>query len=279
MLWPMRETHLSFVVDGERLHGMLYLPALTPAGRHPAVLLLHGFTGQRGESHRLFVLMARRLAAQGIAAYRFDFRGAGESEGSYADMTVTRQLAEVAAAQALLQAHPELDPRRLGLLGLSMGGMVAALSVGLGWPALALWAPAHPQGWLAKFGPKPGREQVAAALASGHGVAFDDLPPGITFDAGAGVFDFAGHPVGFEFFIDLTAHEPLDGVRAHTGPALVVHGSADPVVPLAIGERYAQAINAPLVVIDAALHTFERLTWQEQVIATTCDFFATALQA
>lgn len=45
------------------------------------VLILVGGPQYRAGSHRQFTLLARQLAAHGIAAMRFDYRGMGDSEG------------------------------------------------------------------------------------------------------------------------------------------------------------------------------------------------------
>ena len=58
------ESFAQFSVDGQRLYGMLHTPdAQAPAAGWPSVVMLHGFTGNRTESHRNFVLFARYLAA------------------------------------------------------------------------------------------------------------------------------------------------------------------------------------------------------------------------
>ncbi|MCH9006849.1 alpha/beta hydrolase [candidate division KSB1 bacterium] len=68
------ETPVTFVRDSLQLVGMLHLPAerTEPV---PAVLMLHGFTGNKTETHSLYTRLARQLATQGIAALRFDFAG------------------------------------------------------------------------------------------------------------------------------------------------------------------------------------------------------------
>ena len=99
---PLNEDLISFEVGNERLHGMLHLP-VNAAAPHPCVLMLHGFTGTSIEPHRLFVLMARAFASAGIAALRFDFRGSGQSEGFFSDMTLTRELEDALAAIKLLE--------------------------------------------------------------------------------------------------------------------------------------------------------------------------------
>jgi uncharacterized protein len=116
---PLDEHWLSFDVNAQRCHGMLHLPLEPFKPPFPCVTLLHGFTGTHLEPHRLFALMARQLAGRGIAAFRFDFRGSGDSEGDFGEMTVTRELEDARAALRLLEARAELDRARFGVLGWS----------------------------------------------------------------------------------------------------------------------------------------------------------------
>ncbi len=95
--------------------------------RGKVVMLCHGFTGHRIEGRRLFVRLARRLVEAGLAACTFDYRGHGESMGEFEAMSVTSLLEDANAVAEFLQkqaAGPA--PLRLGVLGYSMGGLVAS---------------------------------------------------------------------------------------------------------------------------------------------------------
>jgi exosortase A-associated hydrolase 1 len=72
------EQAVSFPCQGDRLYGILSMPE-GPCDR--GVLIVVGGPQYRAGSHRQFTLLARSLAAQGIAAMRFDYRGMGDSEG------------------------------------------------------------------------------------------------------------------------------------------------------------------------------------------------------
>ena len=275
---PLNEHSVSFEVQGQRLWGMLHLPAASAPA--PAVLMLHGFTGQRMEPHRLFVLFARLLAEHGIATMRFDFRGSGESEGGFDEMTPSGEVEDVIAAHAYLRSRPEVDAGRLGLLGLSMGGMVAALAVAqLEFQALALWAPAHPKVWL---GPIPEGTPAAHVWAAYQGEAAKPENAGLNYDAANDRMDFSGNPVGLGFFEDLLRLEPFETVTRHAGPALVVHGTADPTVRFAVGETYAKALESRgptrFHPVPDGLHTFETLAAQREAHAVTLEFFAEHLK-
>lgn len=125
---------------GQQMIGMLHLPEVP--GPVPAVAIYHGFTGTKIEPHRIFVKMARALNALGIAAVRFDFRGSGDSEGDFADMTVTGEISDAVKILDFLAGLPEVDASRLGILGLSMGGAVAATVAGIDErvKSLTLWS-------------------------------------------------------------------------------------------------------------------------------------------
>ncbi len=147
----LNEEFAQFSVDGQRLYGLLHRPTGdAPAQGWPSVVILHGFTGNRGGDHRLLPLLSRFLAARGVASLRFDFRGSGESHGDFSEMTVTREVQDTQAAFEYLRRQTGIDPERTMLLGFSMGGLVAALSPPLlrlrwwrGWPPLALRRDPH----------------------------------------------------------------------------------------------------------------------------------------
>ncbi len=241
------ETFVSIRVDGQNVYGMLHLPDTpAPTHGHPSVLMLHGFTGSRSSDHRLMVLLSRYLATLGVASLRIDFRGSGDSQGDFSEMTAGREVEDTVEAFAYLRQYPGLDPERVMLLGFSMGGMVAALSTVQVRPhRLALWAPALPELWL-------------RALPGGL------LPPNIT--------DQGGWPLGRAFFQELPRLRPLETARQWGGEARIFHGDADLAVPPEIGVRYAQALGCEAVGIPGAGHTFDSLEAVDMLHRETARF-------
>lgn len=77
-----QEHALKFSCRGETLFGILSAPE-RPAKR--GVLVVVGGPQYRAGSHRQFTLLARALAAQGVAVMRFDYRGMGDSGGAVRD--------------------------------------------------------------------------------------------------------------------------------------------------------------------------------------------------
>ena len=70
------------------------------------------------------------LSREGIYALRFDFRGYGDSEGEFTDITFEEEISDSIKALDFLSTIEGVDPDRMGILGLSMGGAVAAYVAG-----------------------------------------------------------------------------------------------------------------------------------------------------
>ena len=273
---PLNERWLSFDINDQCCHGMLHLPLEPHTSPLPGVLMLHGFTGQALEPHRLFIHIARALAAKGIAAFRFDFRGSGNSEGDFSEMTAGREIQDARAALHLLESRPELDRSRFGLLGLSMGGMISALTVETeSFKALCLLAPASSKHMSRTVTPAKTALEIRALFDSGF--AGRDFPPGIYFNKARKVLDFGGNPVSSGFFEGLLGLNSLETVTNHQGASLVIHGTQDKAVPIEIGRDYAVRLKTKILEIDGANHTFDHLEHQDQVIAGVLEFYQTTL--
>lgn len=54
---------------------------------HRGVIIVVGGPQTRVGSHRLFVYLARALAKASVSVFRFDYAGAGDSEGKITDFT------------------------------------------------------------------------------------------------------------------------------------------------------------------------------------------------
>lgn len=104
--------------------GTVALAIHLPEGRGPFayVLACHGLSASK-ESDK-YLMLADELPRSGLALARFDFRGCGESTGVENDTTVATRVEDVEAVLDRLAKHPRLDAR-VGLLGSSMGGVVA----------------------------------------------------------------------------------------------------------------------------------------------------------
>lgn len=119
------------------LEGVLHVPSMTPA---PGVVVCHPHPQYGGDMHNNVVVAAcEALAAGGFTALRFNFRGVGASDGAFDRGVGERD--DVRAALAQLAGLPEVDAKRVGLIGYSFGAVVAAEVASGALRALALVSP------------------------------------------------------------------------------------------------------------------------------------------
>lgn len=122
--WPRGE-QIRFWSDGLALTGELFLPSSADAAAFPAVVLC---TGIQGIGVLGMPLLARVLADAGYVTLTFDYRGFGASEGPRGRLFPHERVRDARAALTFLETHSLVDPQRLAVLGMSLGG-ADALSV------------------------------------------------------------------------------------------------------------------------------------------------------
>jgi len=120
----MTEQGVIFNSNGKQLVAIEHLPATlsvqkkTSTEHEPinkGVIIVVGGPQTRVGSHRLFVYLARALAEQGITVFRFDYSGAGDSEGDVTAFTDIQADID-SAIQTFQQRHKEVT--ELALWGL-----------------------------------------------------------------------------------------------------------------------------------------------------------------
>jgi pimeloyl-ACP methyl ester carboxylesterase len=119
----------SVVASGARLRTIVSVPA-NLAGRAPAVLLIPG-GGCGSIDTPLFPDLAqpglmRVIGRNGFVTMRVDKSGVGDSEGPPCDsIGYEQELSGYRAALRALTSHRAVDPKRVFLLGISLGGVFA----------------------------------------------------------------------------------------------------------------------------------------------------------
>lgn len=240
---------------GKTLRGMLHVPA---AAKQPApgVVLFHGFTGDRMESHWIFVKCSRALAQAGFASLRFDFYGSGESSGEFREMTLRGEIADGRAAVAFLRAQKEIDPERVGLLGLSLGGAVAAaLAFSVHAQVVVLWSAVAHTGRLRELLKKLTRK----------------IP------GKPGAIEYEAREINPRLEEDLLKVEPIRHLARFKGPTLIVHPENDETVPVSHARDFLQASGAEareLAIIPGADHVYTSTSWEQAAIGRTVEWFA-----
>lgn len=265
------QQRVLFKSQGQDVVATLTLPRGEAA---PVVLLLHGFAGSRDELKTdhvrlgIFAHTALRLADQGFASLRIDFRGSGESvaEFSFSQTTFESQVADGFSAMAYLEAHPDVQGEDLYVIGWSQGGLVAtALAGRSGRPdAVALWATvAEPrQSFSNLFGAETMRIGLAAKPDEEVPV---ELPWGEKISLKGSFFE------GIEKF------DPPSEIARYAGPLFVAQGSND----LTVMPRSAQLLMVAhegleemwIADMDHVFNSFSTSEKLDEMIARTITFF------
>ena len=138
----MPEHTATFRSGEQTLAGTLTVPE--GAGPFPAVLLLPGSGPlDRNSDHKCMPLgitgqLAAALDTAGLATFRYDRRGVGESTGRWHTAGFYDNRDDARAALELLAARPDVDPARIVVLGHSEGALHAADLAANGAPTVGL---------------------------------------------------------------------------------------------------------------------------------------------
>ncbi|MEV6363180.1 alpha/beta hydrolase [Nocardia asteroides] len=229
--------------DGLHLAATL-VTADRPSGQ--AVVMVHG-GGVTREEGGFFTRLAVGLANAGVASLRFDLRGHGGSEGRQEELTLSTILNDIRASLAVVKDVTGAGD--LALLGASFGGGVCGYYAAKRPADLSRLVLLNPQLDYKK-------RTIDSRDYWTNDVINDEKAEELT---STGAIQFTptlrhGRPLLNEVFW-LKPNEVLNEIEADT---LIVHGSADTLVPVD-GSRAAVAkFSAPveLVEIEGSQHGF-----------------------
>ncbi len=222
--------NLDFSRDGQKIAGKLYLPK--DMSELALVIMSHGFGANWSKTQPY----AEFFANHGLAAYIFDFIGGGlniQSDGTTTEMSV---LTEAADLEAILTGF-EINSRfeSIFLFGESQGGFVSTYV-----------AAKHPKDIAGLILLYPAF--VLQDDARKRTPNLKEIPE---------IQDVMGIPIGKRYTLDALSFDIYDTMKQYPGPVLIIHGTADPIVPLSYAQRAAQTfLRAHLETIAQAGHGF-----------------------
>ncbi|MEM2342299.1 MAG: alpha/beta fold hydrolase [Candidatus Bathyarchaeia archaeon] len=252
---------VTFKNEGQQIVGILHMPDnIKPGEKFPGVVMFHGFTGNKTEAHRLFVKVAKSLSESGFIVLRFDFRGSGDSDGEFEDTTLPGEVSDAERALTFLLRRRNTDRERVGVIGLSMGGRVAAIlaSKDERIKFAILYSPA--------LGPLRN-----ALLSRMNRENLDKL------DSGELIELWAGWYLRKAFFDTVDYIVPLDIMDRIKVPTLIIHGDKDEVIPIELSIRGYEIIKGlnernELYIVKGGDHVFSKKEHMMEVIKKTIEW-------
>lgn len=235
--WEPAVEEIEFRADGLRLRGSLHLPAARPA---PLVVGCHGLLSERGSPKQ--VALAQACQQRGLAYFRLDHRGCGESQGRLeTDTSLANRVSDVLHAVRHLFRRADVQGP-LGLFGSSMGGAVCIRAASPSGAAAIVTSAAPVRSGPLKqaFEPAAPRARLSSLLQHEFDLA-EDLP--------------------------------------NARNLLIFHGDADDVVPVAHAHELFRAASDPkrLVIQENGDHTMSDPRHQQEFIRTATLWLEHAL--
>lgn len=216
----MREVkQFTLDVGGHKVRGTLSRPDTNGDGdRCAAVLICDGMVTPNPYTDELLEHLTDALHRVGIATLTF---GPCKQESNNGQATQRLAVEAIDAASAVfrwLALHEKIDLQRIGVLGFSLGGIVAAC--------------------LAK------RTDQVSRLCLLSPTTPDDVLSHISSDSEGESAPLLGVEQANEhYFAELKNLKPTQDAAFYDRPTLILHGAADRAVPAEISYEYSRAIE------------------------------------
>lgn len=220
-------SEITFSSGEVTIHGTLALPKKSEE-IFPGVIVFHGMTA----SEEGYIPLVNQLANNGIAGLAISMRAHGRSEGDFDTATVGEALSDGLAAYDFLVGQKKIDSRRIGIIGSSVGAVLAAnLVANRGIKSLILKAPAAYTDYMLNLGMAKIMEREAAW--------FSEIPDVAATPTGHSIAGFKGSmlivPSEYDHVIPPTITDGLFEVAVHVGRKNLTtiqgadHSLSDPV--------------------------------------------------
>jgi dipeptidyl aminopeptidase/acylaminoacyl peptidase len=239
---------------GHWISGYIGYPDVS--GEYPAVIFVHGYRSSKETSKSKTLI--EKLPEKNMVFITIDLSGCGESDGEFADSTITKYISDVKAAINFAATLPHVNANRIALIGSSLGGMVAIHSA-VNDPrvkAAVLISPVSDFKNLEMF---KNRETMEMWRIEGMQETSNSRGEKFTIKYG--------------FYQDGITHDTYSAANQLNFPVLVIHGNKDESVPIGQSKELMKHLKQGSVeVVDGADHRYTQLSNFTKMIGLTMHF-------
>lgn len=231
--------------DNLKIVGELYIPD-NDYDVFPLVILSHGFGGNMSSTRN----DALTFTKQGFATFVFDFIGGGfsiQSDGQMTEMSVLTEAQDLNAVIDYLLEDERISPRHIFLLGQSQGGFVSTYVAGT-------------------------RDDIRGLVGfyPAYCIKDDALEQYPNADQVPDPYQMTkmGTTLGKIYYTDVVSFDIYEVMEDIECDAVIIHGTADNVVPVRYAQRAAETIpNCTYLELQGAGHGFSGADNEKAVAA------------
>ncbi len=264
---------VGFRNEGVWLSGTLLKPI--GSGPHPAIVMIHGSGPATRDGLRPY---ADLFARNGIAVLIHDKRGTGSSSGNWTRATFDELAGDALAGVRFLQKRADINPRQIGVQGVSLGGWIAPLAAArssdvafvIVESAPAVTPARHERLRVEHQLRADGFEHEAIAHALAYmdrkfdvartGEGWDGLQDALARGAREGWDSYVNPPSSLESlqwnWTHVLSYDPQPVLARVTCPVLVLYGALDSTVP--VNENHKRMADALAHNGDITIKVFEK---------------------
>jgi len=229
---------------GQKIVGILHKPNKKPCGH--GVVICHGFKGYKEQAH--LKSLSSALEHAGFVALRFDFTNeVGESFGKLENIKFSDHLADLKSAVDYISKQKNVDPKKIGLVGHSLGGQLVIhyAPTDKRIKAIVGLAGSYIRGKGKTSLEKKALEQRKVAKETGYFYIYSGRTK-------------KRYKIKIDFYIDLIKHDTPSQAKKIKVPTMLLHGLKDSSVHISSSKTIYKLLKQPkkLIEIKGAPHTW-----------------------
>ena len=276
---------VTFFSDGLRLDARLYRPD-TATGPLPAVVFCPGSRVTKETPY--YAEYIPRLVDGDLAVLLIDYRGWGASEGTTGELYPMQQVADIRNAVSYLETRSEIDPRRIGVFGVSFGGALGVEAAAADERIRAVVTVLSPfdgeamlrgsrreYEWVELLGQLA--EDRRQRVLTGSGAATEHFSPPTPERSKTSALSQAPiPPIPLACLQAIAEFRPLDVVgRVSPRALLFIAATLDPTCPVEHSQLAYEAAGSPkrLVVIESAEHYGTYVKHKDRILDEATAWF------